>query len=296
MPKKKGGRICAVIEIGSDMVTMLIAQNRSTGIDVLDRLECFFDLEKETATTGRIGQASILELCRILNGYRQEMEAYGVEAYRLFSTDFLRSADNFIFFKSQLTERTGLNLEIISDEEEKALLYWQMQKAMASFDRDKGDKYLYAVIGNESLGLALQSVKRQRLRQNLPVTVFDVLQMREELAGDTELVSPVMNEFLEDGLDGLDSYGFRKSVKTLVFADAELEAIARMCGVEIEDKRCMIPAEKLMQLGQHLMEMMPENAGKEYGLSIKQERAIYASSLIYNKLTELTGVSVVNCA
>ena len=89
----------------------------------------------------------------------------------------------------------------------------QMQKAMASFDRDKGDKYLYAVIGNESLGLALQSVKRQRLRQNLPVTVFDVLQMREELAGDTELVSPVMNEFLEDGLDGLDSYGFRKSVK-----------------------------------------------------------------------------------
>ena len=117
--------------------------------------------------------------------------------------------------------------------------------------------------------------------------------MREELAGDTELVSPVMNEFLEDGLDGLDSYGFRKSVKTLVFADAELEAIARMCGVEIEDKRCMIPAEKLMQLGQHLMEMMPENAGKEYGLSIKQERAIYASVLIYYKLTELTGVSVV---
>ena len=216
MPKKKGGRICAVIEIGSDMVTMQIAQNRNGSIDILDRLECFFDLEKETATTGRIGQASVQELCRILNGYRQEMEAFDVEQYRLFSTDFLRSAENFIFFESQLMERTGLKLEIISDEEEKALLYWQMQKAMASFDRDKGDKYLYSVIGNESLGLALQTVKRQRLRQNLPITVFDVLQMREELAGDTELVSPVMNEFLEDGLDGLDSYGFRKSVKTLV--------------------------------------------------------------------------------
>ncbi len=293
MPKKKGGRICAVIEIGSDMVTMLIAQNRNGSIDILDRLECFFDLEKETATTGRIGQASVQELCRILNGYRQEMEAFDVEQYRLFSTDFLRSAENFIFFESQLMERTGLKLEIISDEEEKALLYWQMQKAMASFDRDKGDKYLYSVIGNESLGLALQTVKRQRLRQNLPITVFDVLQMREELAGDTELVSPVMNEFLEDGLDGLDSYGFRKSVKTLVFADPELEAIARMCGVEIQDKRCMIPAEKLMQLGQQLMEMMPEKAGKVYGLSIKQERAVYASTLIYYKLTELTGVSVV---
>ena len=151
MPKKKGGRICAVIEIGSDMVTMQIAQNRSTGIDVLDRLECFFDLEKETATTGRIGQASILELCRILNGYRQEMEAYGVEAYRLFSTDFLRSAENFIFFESQLSARTGMTLEIISDEEEKALLYWQMQKAMASFDRDKGDKRYLRVMNRWAL-------------------------------------------------------------------------------------------------------------------------------------------------
>ena len=104
MPKKKGGRICAVIEIGSDMVTMQIAQNRNGSIDILDRLECFFDLEKETATTGRIGQASVQELCRILNGYRQEMEAFDVEQYRLFSTDFLRSAENFIFFESQLMD------------------------------------------------------------------------------------------------------------------------------------------------------------------------------------------------
>jgi exopolyphosphatase/guanosine-5'-triphosphate,3'-diphosphate pyrophosphatase len=293
MPKKKGGKISAVIEIGSDMVTMLIAQNQGGGIVELDRLECFFDLEKEIATTGRISQPSILELCRILGGFQQEMAAFGVEQYKLFSTDFLRSAENFTFFYSQLTGRAGMLLTIIDDEEEKALLYWRMQKTMASFDRDKGDKYLYTVIGNESLGLALQSGKRQRLRQNLPVTTFDVLQMREEIAADMEAVAPVMNEYLEDGLDGLDSYGFRKSVKTLVFADASLEAISRMCGVTIEDGRCIIPAEKLIQLGRQMMEMLPEEAGKVYGLSLKEERAVYAGVLIYQKMAELTGVSVV---
>lgn len=293
MPKKKGGKISAAIEIGSDMVTMLIAQNQGGNIAELDRLECFFDLEKEIATTGRIGQPSILELCRILTGFQQEMASLGVDQYKLFSTDFLRSAENFTFFVSQLTGRTGMELFVIDDEEEKALLYWRMQKTMASFDRDKGDKYLYTVIGNESLGLALQSGKRQRLRQNLPVTIFDVLQMRQEIAADMEAVTPVMNEYLEDGLDGMDSYGFRKSVKTLVFADASLEAISQMCGVMIEDGRCIIPAEKLMQLGREMMEMMPEEAGKVYGLSLKQERAVYASVLIYQKMAELTGVSVV---
>ena len=54
MPKKKGGKIAAVIEIGSDMVTMLIAQNQGGNIIELDRLECFFDLEKEIATTGAL--------------------------------------------------------------------------------------------------------------------------------------------------------------------------------------------------------------------------------------------------
>ena len=48
-----------------------------------------------------------------------------------------------------------------------------------------------------------------------------------------------------------------------------------------------------MALGQQLMEMVPETAGKVYGLSIKQERSVYASVLIYQKLAELTGVSVV---
>ena len=293
MPKKKGGKVCAGIEIGSDMVTMQIAQNHGGTVAVLDQLECFFDLEKEIASSGRVSQASMQELCRILLGFKQEMESFGVEQYRLFSTDFLRGAENLSFIVSQLMGRTGLTLEIVSDEEEKGLLYWQMQKTMASFDRDKGDKYLYAVVGNESLGLALQSGKRQRLRQNLSLTQFDVLQMREEIAAGTEEVAPVMNEYLENALDGLEPNGFCKSVKTLVFADSELEAISQMCGVKIEDHRCIIPAEKLVALGQQLMEMVPETAGKVYGLSIKQERSVYASVLIYQKLAELTGVSVV---
>ena len=293
MSKRKGGKVCAGIEIGSDMVTMQIAQNQGGSVGVLDSLECFFGLEKEIAHTGRVSQPSMQELCKILGGFKQEMESFGVEQYRLFSTDFLRKAENFGFIVSQLMGRTGMVLEIISDEEEKALLYWQMQKTMASFDRDKGDKYLYTVIGNESLGLALQSGKRQRLRQNLSLTSFDVLQMREEIAAGTEEVVPVMNEYLENALDGLEPNGLRKSVKTLVFADPELEALSGMCGVKIEDHRCIIPAEKLAALGQQLIEMMPASAGKVYGLTIKQERAVYASVLIYEKLAELTGVSTV---
>ena len=48
MSKRKGGKVCAGIEIGSDMVTMQIAQNRDGAVAVLDQLECFFDLERRS--------------------------------------------------------------------------------------------------------------------------------------------------------------------------------------------------------------------------------------------------------
>ena len=128
MSRKKGGKIVAVIEIGSDMVTMLIAQNQGGKIVALDRLEYFFDLEKEIATTGRISQPSILELSHILGGFKEAMAGFGVEQYKLFSTDFIKRAENAVYCLSQLTGRTGMKLEIIDDDEEKSLLYWRMQR------------------------------------------------------------------------------------------------------------------------------------------------------------------------
>ena len=116
-------------------------------------------------------------------GTGRKWEAYGVEAYRLFSTDFLRSAENFIFFESQLSARTGMTLEIISDEEEKALLYWQMQKAMASFDRDKGDKYLYTVIGMNRWALLCRVSNGSACVRICRLQFFDVLQMRGRAGG-----------------------------------------------------------------------------------------------------------------
>ena len=56
--------MCAGIEIGSDMVTMQIAQNHDGAVVILDQLECFFDLEKEIASTERVSQTSIQELCK----------------------------------------------------------------------------------------------------------------------------------------------------------------------------------------------------------------------------------------
>ena len=75
----------------------------------------------------------------------------------------------------------------------------------------------------------------------LDLDTHAVLDSAKALTTHYDLMTGILN-----ALDGLEPNGFCKSVKTLVFADSELEAISQMCGVKIEDHRCIIPAEKLV--------------------------------------------------
>ncbi len=289
MPKRRiGGKVCAVVELCPNLVIMKIAQCQAGKMVILDRLECFFDLEREIDATGQLSHASVQELASILTGYQRVMADYGVEKSRIFATELLKGAANYPYVIGQLETRCGLQLEVMPDETEKTILYWQMQKALADRDLDQGDKYLYAVPGTSSMGLAIQMAKRQRTRQNVPITQFEVMQTRAELEDDTEDIWQVMDEYLEICLAGLSSYGFKKSVKALAFSDSELDTLARLCGTEVQNGACEIPRDAFLTVSDQMVKLTCEEAAGEFGLSPKQAPSVYASMLIYAKLARIS--------
>ncbi len=292
MQKRKGGRVCAVCELGTDRITMQVAQNKNGRVAVLDRLECFFDLEKEIQSTGLISGRSVAAISDILAGFLRVMRDYGVESSRAFGTSFLRHAENCSFVLGQLAVRTGMQIEIISDDEEKTLLYWQMHKAMNDIEHD-GERYLCVVPGTDSVGLALQSSKRQRSRQNLPVTQFDIVSMRMQIADDTDDISAVMAEYLNVVTEGVVPFGLTKQVKSLVVADSEIESIARACGVTLSHGACTIKAGSLSKAARAIMPQTPETAEQTLSLSAKSAKNVYASILLYDQLAALCKVDTV---
>ncbi len=86
MNKKKGGKCSAVIDIGSHLLRMRIAQLKKGEIAEIDRLEYPLHLGHEVFNEGTISFESLRELSRILHGYTETMEGYGVDQVRVVAT------------------------------------------------------------------------------------------------------------------------------------------------------------------------------------------------------------------
>ena len=123
MNKKKGGKIAAVIDIGSNLLKMRICQLRKGEIVTLDRLQYPLNLGHEVFTGGKISFESLRELSSILHGYSDIMAEYGVDQYKVVATTALREAKNRAYVLDQLKIQNDMTVEVLEDSQEKTLIY-----------------------------------------------------------------------------------------------------------------------------------------------------------------------------
>lgn len=119
MNKKKGGKIAAVIDIGSNLLKMRICQLRKGEIVTLDRLQYPLNLGHEVFTGGKISFESLRELSSILHGYSDIMAEYGVDQYKVVATTALREAKNRAYVLDQLKIQNDMTVEVLEDSQEK---------------------------------------------------------------------------------------------------------------------------------------------------------------------------------
>lgn len=169
----------AAIDIGSYELTMKIFEiSRKGGIHPIDYIRHSIDLGADTYNHGKISQDKVDELCSVLTEFAQIMKTYNVEDYIAYGTSAIRETDNMIIVLDQLRNRTGLNIEVLSNSEQRFLDY----KSIAS----KGDEFQKIIekgtvivdIGGGSIQLSLFDKDTLITTQNMRL---GVLRMREKL-------------------------------------------------------------------------------------------------------------------
>lgn len=119
----------AAIDIGSNALRLLIksgsAQHILSHLDTVLATDYFERIPlksgNDTFTHGIITQPTELRLTLALHRFAQIMKAYGVEHYRACATSAYRDASNGHDVIHRANQSTGLNVEIISGEEEARL-------------------------------------------------------------------------------------------------------------------------------------------------------------------------------
>jgi exopolyphosphatase/guanosine-5'-triphosphate,3'-diphosphate pyrophosphatase len=116
-------RRVAVVDLSSNTTRLLLADVRDQRVAELDRRTEITALGQGVDASGRLDDEAIERVVEALAGYREAIDAAGVERTVAVATSAVRDAANGEDFRATLHERFGLDVQTITGEEEARLTF-----------------------------------------------------------------------------------------------------------------------------------------------------------------------------
>ena len=155
MNKKGAANAAAVIEIGTNNISMRVAQLSKGEVRTLDYLKYPVSLDHDVFETGAISFNGLRQLSGALDKFSEALLSYGVEKPRVVSSTALLEARNRSLVVDQLKVRNNLDVSVLDGSQEKAYIFSERKKSLAGEPSVKTGCTLAAYIGAGSVGLAV---------------------------------------------------------------------------------------------------------------------------------------------
>lgn len=124
--KRRGGRwghTFAALDLGTNNCRLLVAKPQQDGFRVIDAFSRIVRLGEGLGSGDRLSDAAMDRTIAALNICAQKMKRDGVYRFRTVATEACRRAENADSFFARVSERTGLDIEVITQAEEARLAY-----------------------------------------------------------------------------------------------------------------------------------------------------------------------------
>ncbi len=132
MTPERSSDILASIDLGSHTARVLIARWEAGRLESLLRKRAYIRLAQDFEAQGKmtLKQAGIERALKALEEFQSDIEKYQVRRIRGIATGVVRTAANRDLFISLIREKTGIQVEVISGEEEARLSGLGIQHAL----------------------------------------------------------------------------------------------------------------------------------------------------------------------
>lgn len=162
----------AVVDIGSNSIALLVvAPNDAGGVDVLFKLKDTARLRAHIGADGRLEQGALDRTVALLGDFRHQLDALGAQV-RVVATAALRAATNADQLVERARERTGLDIEVISGQQEAELAWLGVLHGMGAV----AGRVLCADVGGGSTELLLGEGGRTLHAVSVPLGALVVSQ------------------------------------------------------------------------------------------------------------------------
>lgn len=169
--------ILAAIDIGSNAARLLIADatpydNSSVDYTKLTLLRIPLRLGVDVFSKGFIGEEKVTQFMDALRAYKLMMKIYKVSALKACATSAMRDATNGAEILRRAKEETGIEIKLISGQEEANIIYETHIAENLAFNKS----YLYIDVGGGSTELTLFSKNTIVFKESFNIGTIRLLQ------------------------------------------------------------------------------------------------------------------------
>lgn len=278
-------KVIAAIDVGSYELEMKIFEiSVKNGISVINHVRHIIELGKDTYANGRVDFKHIDELCDVLYGFTQIMSEYKVDDYVAYTTSSIREAENKAIILDRIKVKTGLEVKILSNSEQRFLCY----KALAG--KEEFSSYIQegtaiVDVGAGSIQISLFDKDALVTTQNIKLGTLRIRELLYRLSNDKQHFNILIEELINNDIATFKKLFLKdRVIKNIIAVGDYIEYFARK-GLKPID---FMQREQFTERFNNLIEKNPMQLSDKIGISEEQASLLIPCVLIYKKLIDET--------
>lgn len=282
----------AAIDVGSFELELGIYDiSTKYGIQTVDHIRHVIALGKDTYHDGKISYELVDEMCRVLGDFVEIMNGYKVEGYRAYATSAMREARNNQIILDQIRVRTGIDVKIISNSEQRFISYKAIATRDAEFNRIIQKGAATVDVGFGSMQLSLFDKDRLISTQNLSLGVLRIQSMLAGVNTTPRTLYSMISEMVDNELFTFKKMYLKdREIKHLIGIGESILYLSRASDAVKQDNR--MSASAFNTFYERLLGMPIDQIEDRFGVNADHAGLLIPAAIIFKRVLEMTGAEM----
>ena len=219
----------AAIDVGSYELSMKIFEvSKTRGMREIDHIRHSIDMGTETYSTGKLSHDRVDELCRVLREYSDIMKSYQVADYKAYGTSAIRESKNRSILLDQIEQRTGIQISVLSNSEQRFLDYKSIAFQGEGFQKIIENGTAILDIGGGSIQISLFDNDTLVSTQNMKLGVLRLQENLNHLDASISQYDLLIGEMVATQMNVYKKLYLKdREIKNIIIVDDYISAIVK---------------------------------------------------------------------
>lgn len=277
-------KMFAAICIGSSETELKIFEmNGRKAMREIEWISTRLNLGLDAYRSGKIEMDNVEELCLVLTDFKQVMQTYKVDDYRVCATSAFRVSRNVLLMKDYIEKRTGLKIDVLSNSEQRFLDYEAIASVTSEFATIIQNPAAIVDIGGNSMQISLFDKDKLITTQNIHIGSVSTREKLAAIQKNDAHFESLVSELLNHEMEGFAKlYQKDRKIKNLIVIGGNQRDLLNHY-LSGEKQIPSVTVKQFLSVYEEIKGLRADEAARKFNI-MQEDAGIVMASAIYCKV------------